>query len=86
LIVTPGLASSNSLILALKKSPKSFCRPWVWKVIWPSTFEVSIFESSRLPAGMSHATSGSGMEPAAGEPPPELGGPEPPLYVREKEG
>ena len=71
LIVTPGLASSNSLILALKKSPKSFCRPWVWKVISPSTFEVSIAEPSMFPAGTSQATSGAGMEPEADPPPPE---------------
>ena len=79
LIVTPGLASSNSLILALKKSPKSFCRPWVWKVISPSTFEVSIAELSMLPAGTSQETSGSGMEPEAEPPPALVLSPEPPL-------
>ena len=38
----PGLAFSKSLITPLKKSPKSFFRLVVWKVIFPLTSPVSL--------------------------------------------
>lgn len=66
LIFVPAFSASKSAISLVKKSSKVPLRPWVMKVISPSSLLVSIADASRFPSGMSQDTLGLGIVAPAG--------------------